>query len=90
MSGTLKNFQQRMAAAVMAPLTTRWTMARRRPDGASMEREAASFVKPNAQLTSFERLEIYNVQYWLRVMASLEEDFPGLRQSLFYHCSWQF
>jgi len=75
----LKGFQQRMAAAVMAPLTSRWTMAHRRPDGTSMDREAAGFVKPNARLTSFERLEIYNVQYWLRVMGSLEEDFPGLR-----------
>ena len=83
MSGAgLKGFQQRMAAAVMAPLTSRWTMAHRRPDGTSMDREAAGFVKPNARLTSFERLEIYNVQYWLRVMASLTEDFPGLEAVL--------
>ena len=79
MTGPLKDFQQRVAAAVMAPLTTRWTMARRRADGTAMEREAAALVKPNAQLTAFERLEIYNVQYWLRVLGSLEEDFPGLQ-----------
>lgn len=74
----LKAFQQRMAAAVMAPLTSRWTMARRRPDGVRMEDEAAAFVKPNDRLSSFERLEIYNRQDRLRILASIEEDFPGL------------
>ena len=30
-------------------------------------------------MTSFERLQIYNQQYWFRILASLSEDFPGLR-----------
>jgi hypothetical protein len=30
-------------------------------------------------LSSFERLEIYNRQYWFRLYSSLEEDFPGLK-----------
>jgi hypothetical protein len=80
--GALKAFQQRMAAAVMAPLTSRNTMVRRRPDGVRMEDEAAAFVKPNDRLSSFERLEIYNRQYWFRIMDSLGEDFPGLRAVL--------
>ncbi len=79
---TLKAFQQRMAAAVMAPLTSRQTMARRRPDGVRMEEEAAAFVKPSDRMTAFERLEIYNRQYWFRVLGSLGEDFPGLRAVL--------
>ena len=79
MSGDgLEALQRRMAAAVMAPLTVRGGMARRRPDGKRMEDEAAAFIKPNDRLSSFERLEIYNRQYWLRVLASLGEDFPGL------------
>ncbi|MDR3672700.1 MAG: DNA-binding domain-containing protein [Holophaga sp.] len=82
MSGALKAFQQRMAAAVMAPLTARETMARRRADGGSVARDAAAWVKPNARLSSFERLEIYNRQYWFRVLASMGEDFPGLRAVL--------
>ena len=36
-------------------------------------------IKPNDRLTSFERLEIYNRQYWFRILAALSEDFPGLR-----------
>jgi hypothetical protein len=39
---------------------------------------AESFVAPNSRLTPFERLEIYNRQYWYRVMGALAEDFPAL------------
>jgi len=31
------------------------------------------------RLTSLEQLEIYNRQYWFRLMGALSEDFPGLR-----------
>src|SRR6202012_5144244 len=37
------------------------------------------FIKPNDRLSSFERLEIYNRQYWFRIYSSFEEDFPGLK-----------
>jgi hypothetical protein len=47
-----------------------------------MKRYASRFIKPNDRLTSFERLEIYNRQYWFRVLSALIEDFPGLRAVL--------
>ena len=47
-----------------------------------MSAYAARYIKPNDRLTSFERLEIYNRQYWFRVLASLAEDYPGLRAVL--------
>ena len=40
---------------------------------------AASFIAPNSRLNAFERLEIYNRQYWFRVLGALAEDFPALR-----------
>jgi hypothetical protein len=39
-------------------------------------------VKPNDRLTAFERLEIYNRQYWFRLLDCLYEDYPGLRAAL--------
>jgi hypothetical protein len=51
----------------------------RGPDGRPMTEVAASFIAPNSRLTSFERLEIYNRQYWYRVLGALAEDFPALR-----------
>src|SRR6266568_2941188 len=52
------------------------------PNGRPMRAVAAQFIKPNDRLTSFERLEIYNKQYWFRVLSNLMEDFPGLRAVL--------
>lgn len=78
MSGELQELQRRMAAAVMQPLTLSEQMKRRNPQGHSNAREADDFIKPNDRLTSFERLEIYNRQYWFRLFSSFEEDFPGV------------
>ncbi len=74
--------QRRMARAVMTPLTPSERMRNLSPRGRSMRAEAASFIKPNDRLTSFERLEIYNRQYWFRIFSALAEDFPGLRAVL--------
>lgn len=78
----LMQLQRTMARAVMQPLTASERMQQRAPGGGSMRRYAARFIKPNDRLTSFERLEIYNRQYWFRVLSSLYEDFPGLRAVL--------
>jgi hypothetical protein len=74
--------QRRMARAVMTPLTRDERMRPTAPGGGSMRAEAAKFIKPNDRLTSFERLEIYNRQYWFRVLSGFAEDFPGLRAVL--------
>jgi hypothetical protein len=74
----LLEIQRRVAAAIMHPLTQQETMLRKRKDGASNKSEADAIIKPNDRLSSFERLEIYNRQYWFRLYSSFEEDFPGL------------
>ena len=75
----LESLQREMAAAVMQPLTKDENMRSTAPDGRPMAEVAASFIAPNSRLTSFERLEIYNRQYWYRVLGALAEDFPALR-----------
>lgn len=75
----LLEIQQRMLTAVMQPLTASEQMQPRTRDGKSMHEVAGEFIKPNDRLSSFERLEIYNRQYWFRILASLDEDFRGLR-----------
>jgi len=78
----LLSLQRRMARAVMTPLTPSEGMQRLAANGRPMRAVAAEFIKPNDRLTSFERLEIYNRQYWFRVLSSFAEDFPGLRAVL--------
>jgi len=74
--------QRQMARAVMAPLTRSERMRRLAPNGRPMTQVAGQIIKPNDRLTSFERLEIYNRQYWFRVLDGFSEDFPGLRAIL--------
>jgi hypothetical protein len=74
----LESLQREMAAAVMQPLTADEQMQAHSADGRSMQEIAESFVAPNSRLTAFERLEIYNRQYWFRVLGALGEDFPAL------------
>jgi hypothetical protein len=78
-SMSLAQLQREMGRAVMMPLTAAEEMRREALDGRSMEQVAASFIAPNSRLSSFERLEIYNRQYWFRVLGALAEDFPALR-----------
>jgi hypothetical protein len=76
---SLAELQREMAAAVMMPLTRDEDMRAQAPDGRPMTAIAQSFIAPNSRLTAFERLEIYNRQYWFRVLNALAEDFPALR-----------
>ena len=64
------------------PLTAKNRMQPLWVDGRKMTDAVEEFVKPNDRLTSFERLEIYNRQYWFRVLDSFYEDYPGLRAVL--------
>jgi hypothetical protein len=68
-----------MAQALMRPLLSGDRMQKTWADGSPTEQIAGEFIKPNDRLSSFERLQIYNQQYWWRLLASFEEDYRGLR-----------
>ena len=74
----LRQLQGVMAGALLRPLTSQWGMQKRWTQGSRMDKLAAEFIKPNDRLSSFERLEIYNRQYWFRVLDCLYDDYPGL------------
>lgn len=67
------DFQRAIAGTLMRPLGAGDTM---RPDAAQV---AEKFVRPNDRLTAFERLQIYNQQYWWRLLGAFREDFRGVR-----------
>lgn len=78
----LLELQRRMSEDVMRPLTPDFEMQAVTEQGVSTSEIAASYVKPNSLLTSSERLEIYNRQYWFRVIGAVSEDFPALNAVL--------
>jgi hypothetical protein len=82
----LDHIQRKMFDAVRQPLTTGEGMRQRTRDGKSLRSIANEIIKPNDRLTSFERLEIYNRQYWFRILSGLAEDFPGLRAIIGERC----
>ncbi|MEQ1862380.1 MAG: DNA-binding domain-containing protein [Chthoniobacteraceae bacterium] len=65
-----------MSGALMRPLTGSDGMQR------SNAAAAEQLIKPNDRLTSFERLQIYNQQYWWRLLGCFGEDFRGVRAVL--------
>lgn len=75
---TLLELQRQMSEDVRRPLTQSFAMQTSREDGRPMSEVASTYIKPNDRLTSFERLEIYNRQYWFRVISAVSEDFPAL------------
>ena len=78
----LLELQRRMAEDVRRPLTADYEMQRIAEDGRATADIAASYIRPNSRLTSFERLEIYNRQYWFRLVSAVSEDYPALNAVL--------
>jgi hypothetical protein len=79
---TLLELQRRMSEDVMRPLNSDFQMQTTTDDGRSTATIAQGYIKPNDRLSSFDRLEIYNRQYWFRVITAVAEDFPALNAVL--------
>ena len=75
----LRDSQRAFAMGITRPLTPGHRMQPKWVDGQSTSKAVGTFIKPNDRLSSFDRLEIYNKQYWFRLLDCLYEDFPGLR-----------
>jgi len=78
MEHSLKELQRIMWETISRPLTADYNMRKRWSGGVDASEVASTFVLANETLTSFERLQIYNQQYWYRVLDCFEDDFPGL------------
>ncbi|MEI9893512.1 MAG: DNA-binding domain-containing protein [Chthoniobacter sp.] len=75
-TASLAQFQQAITGALFRPLKPDETM---QPSNTAV---AERFIKPNDRLTAFERLQIYNQQYWWRLLGAFGEDFRGVRAVL--------
>jgi Putative DNA-binding domain len=75
----LMESQRRIYEAITTPLTGSERMQEVSRRGSSNRVIAHDIIKPGDRLTAFERLEIYNRQYWYRLLSGFNEDFQGLR-----------
>jgi hypothetical protein len=74
---SLPTNQRWFASIVMRPLTADNHMQIMGEDGRELA-DIDSVIAPNDKLSAFERLEVYNRQYWFRLFDALETDFPAL------------
>lgn len=73
----LADTQRWFSGLVMRPLTADSRMRIPGEDGTALD-EIDSIIAPNEKLSAFERLEVYNRQYWFRLFEALDSDFPAL------------
>lgn len=74
----LRSLQRLMTRALVRPLAAGDRLQSRWIDGRPMGEVAGEFIKPNALLSSRERLEIYNRLYWYRLLGCMRDDCPAL------------
>jgi hypothetical protein len=72
----LKNTQQWFASIISRPIDENSQMNPISPSGALMELEAQKYIVPSPTLQPDKRIQIYNQQYWWRLITSMQETFP--------------
>lgn len=79
---SLREIQEDFFRLVTQPLDANDRSPSIFPDGSSAEAAAERLLTRSAALTSLQRAELYNRQYWFRLIDGLVEDFPGLYRLL--------
>ena len=72
----LKATQEWFGSIIERPLDDNNLMISLSPSGKPMESEAAEFITPSPTLQPASRIQIYNQQYWWRLLNTLQESYP--------------
>lgn len=80
----LKRTQQWFGSIIGGPIDDDSRMNPISPSGKSMEVEAADYIAPSPTLRPAQRIQIYNQQYWWRLLNTLHEAFPILTRLFGY------
>lgn len=81
----LKREQQWFGSIIGRPIDEDSRMNPISPSGESMEEEAALHIAPSPTLRPAQRIQIYNQQYWWRLLNTLHESFPLLTRLFGYY-----
>ena len=80
----LQNMQKWFASTITRRLDKKNQIQRRNTHGILIAEEAARYVVPSPTLRPEQRMQIYNQQYWWRLLSTLQTNFP-LVTRLFGH-----
>ena len=78
----LKSTQEWFASIITHPLGKNDTIQSLSPHGCLIAEEAARYVIPSPTLHPHLRMQIYNQQYWWRLLNTLHANFPMLTRLL--------
>lgn len=81
----LKKTQEWFAGIITQPIDEDNNSSLTTPSGASLEDEAFEYIKPSPTLRPKQRIEIYNQQYWWRLLNVLHDIFPLVTRLFGYH-----
>lgn len=81
----LKREQQWFGSIISRPIDEDSRMNPVSPSGNPMEVEAAEHIAPSPTLRSAQRIQIYNQQYWWRLLNTLHDIFPLMTRLFGYH-----
>jgi hypothetical protein len=80
----LKKTLQWFGSIIARPIDLQSRMNSISPSGNPMEEEACRYIVPSFTLKAHQRMEIYNQQYWWRLLSALHESFPFLTRLFGY------
>lgn len=81
----LKKSQKWFASIITRPIDEDSRMNPISPSGVAMEEEACDFIAPSPTLRPAQRIQIYNQQYWWRLLNILQEAYPLVTRLFGYH-----
>jgi putative DNA-binding protein/uncharacterized protein len=81
----LKKIQQWFGSIISRPVDEDSRMNPISPSNQPMEIEACDFIRPSPTLRPAQRIQIYNQQYWWRLLNTMHETFPLVTRMFGYH-----
>lgn len=81
----LQSMQEWFASIITQPLGKKDTIRARTPHGTLIAEEAYRYVTPSPTLRPHQRMQIYNQQYWWRLLNTLHANFPLITRLFGYH-----
>lgn len=81
----LKETQKWFASIIVRPIDEQNKINPLAPSGGDLKEEAQKFIVPSQTLQPMHRIEIYNQQYWWRLLKALQENLPLVTRLFGYY-----
>jgi hypothetical protein len=81
---SIQSTQEWFGSIISNPLNEKENIAPISPNGILIAEEAGRYIIPNSSLAPYQRMQIYNQQYWWRLLKTLHTNFPLLTRLFGY------